>query len=104
MTELLTSATIDTAKIWQVLERARIGLTTLNAQLPQDWEDQLGKALWAALRTSIDQLKSYKYKWHLCICNLQIFRLSTSFVVLDYEKWEYAPYSKVVFFKFLLLN
>jgi len=58
LTELLNSDENPAAKIWEILERARIGLASLTVKLPENWERTLGKALWSALRKTIDQLDS----------------------------------------------
>jgi hypothetical protein len=43
--------------LWQLLERARIGLNSLTMTLPPEWDKTLGKALWSALRKTIDELR-----------------------------------------------
>jgi hypothetical protein len=43
--------------IWQILERSRIGLAGLTMKLPDNWDINLGKELWYALRATIDFIK-----------------------------------------------
>ncbi len=42
--------------LWHLLERARIGLNSLTMRLPPEWDKTLGKALWSALRKTIDEI------------------------------------------------
>jgi len=42
--------------LWHVLERIRVGLTSLTLHLPKDWAETLGTELWQALTYSIMQL------------------------------------------------
>jgi len=42
--------------LWELLERARIGLMGLTMTLPEEWDKTLGEALWNALRKTIDDI------------------------------------------------
>ena len=48
----------DLEMLWQLLERARIGLTGLTLKLPNDWKETLGKELWEALASSISLIEN----------------------------------------------
>jgi hypothetical protein len=52
LTEILEGEA-TTEKIWEMLERARIGLNSLTLDLPENWEETLGEKLWKDLATSI---------------------------------------------------
>ncbi|HEW97525.1 MAG: hypothetical protein DRR16_27655 [Candidatus Parabeggiatoa sp. nov. 3] len=54
--EVLSSETPALEQIWAQLERARIALTGLSFTLPAQWDETLGRALWAGLRTTMDQI------------------------------------------------
>ena len=42
--------------LWDILERARVGLAGLTLRLPEDWAKTLGKELWQDLAISIRSL------------------------------------------------
>jgi CHAT domain-containing protein len=44
-------------EIWETLETARIGLTSLAFQPPANWEETLGRQLWGALRDSVNWIR-----------------------------------------------
>jgi tetratricopeptide (TPR) repeat protein len=48
-----TEEQISLSSIWEILERARIGLNSLTLKLPDDWAETLGEELWKDLGNSI---------------------------------------------------
>ena len=54
--EVLATAP-EPESVWALLERARIGLVSLTMTLPEEWDKELGEALWNALRKTMDELR-----------------------------------------------
>jgi len=43
----------ENIKVWEILERTRIGLNSLTLRLPENWAETLGEELWKELEISI---------------------------------------------------
>ena len=56
--EILRVSPPDNVKIWNMLERSRVGLMGLRVHLEKDWQDTLSEELWAALSASIARIES----------------------------------------------
>jgi hypothetical protein len=54
--EVLATAP-EPESVWALLERARIGLMGLTMTLPEEWDKELGEALWSGLRKTMDELR-----------------------------------------------
>jgi len=46
----------EPVKVWEILERTRVGLNSLKLRLPENWAETLGEELWKALEMSIRDL------------------------------------------------
>jgi hypothetical protein len=67
--ELLNSSAATEEDLWYLLERARIGLAGLMLKLPDNWQKQLGRALWDTLKNTMNQILD-------------------SYVPSEYEPWQ----------------